>query len=121
MDFRAGADDGPVRCRATVNQAAIAWWQPRPQVDARGASLKGLPHRFTVSGVQRAALEGSPAAFYALVTFTFVLLLSPQAWFPVLKLIRIAFLAGGIAMAAHVMERTAHKQPITPLAPEIGI
>jgi hypothetical protein len=50
-----------------------------------------------------------------------VLLLSPQAWFPVLKLIRIAFLAGGIAMAAHVMERTAHKQPITPLAPEIGI
>jgi len=55
------------------------------------------------------------------VAFTFVLLLSPQAWFPVLKLIRIAFLAGGIAMAAHVMERTAHKQPITPLAPEIGI
>ena len=68
-----------------------------------------------------AALEGSRAAFYALVAFTSVLLLSPQAWFPVLKLIRIAFLAGGIAMAAHVMERTAHKQPITPLAPEIGI
>jgi probable O-glycosylation ligase (exosortase A-associated) len=68
-----------------------------------------------------AALEGSRAAFYALVVFTFVLLLSPQAWFPVLKLIRIAFLAGGIAMTAHVMERTAHKQPITPLAPEIGI
>jgi len=68
-----------------------------------------------------ASLEGSRAAFYALVAFTFVLLLSPQAWFPVLKLIRIALLAGGVAMAAHIFERTAHRQPITPLAPEIGI
>ena len=88
---------------------AGSWWQPQPVADPTG------PRRFA------AALEGSRAAGYALVAFTFVLLLSPQAWFPVLKLIRIAFLAGGIAMAAHVIERTAHKQPITPLAPEIGI
>src|SRR5215212_7726489 len=101
-----------------MNQAAVAWWQ-RPQVDAGRAHLKGVPHGFPAASL--AAFEGSRAAFYALVAFTFVLLLSPQAWFPVLKLIRIAFLAGGIAMAAHVMERTAHKQPITPLAPEIGI
>jgi probable O-glycosylation ligase (exosortase A-associated) len=92
-----------------VNQAAIAWWQPQVAADPQG------PRRVVP------VLEGSRAAFYALVVFTFVLLLSPQAWFPVLKLVRIAFLAGGIAMAAHVMERTAHKQPITPLAPEIGI
>src|SRR6476620_3559510 len=84
----------------------------------------GGPHtwwRTQTTVAPAAAVEGSRAAYYALVVFTFVLLLSPQAWFPVLKLIRIAFLAGGIAMAAHVMERTAHKQPITPLAPEIGI
>jgi len=73
------------------------------------------------TGASLAAHEGSRAAFYALVAFTFVLLLSPQAWFPVLKLVRIALLAGGLAMAAHVFERTAHRQPITPLAPEIGI
>jgi probable O-glycosylation ligase (exosortase A-associated) len=79
-----------------------------------------LPHR-VLAARSAAALEGSQGAFYALVAFTFVLLLSPQAWFPVLKLVRIALLAGGIAMAAHVMERTARKQPITPLAPEIGI
>ena len=90
------------------------WWQPQVIADAR------RPSRVTAPRVA-AALEGSRAAFYALVAFTSVLLLSPQAWFPVLKLIRIAFLAGGIAMAAHVVERTAHKQPITPLAPEIGI
>jgi probable O-glycosylation ligase (exosortase A-associated) len=96
-----------------MNQAAINWWQPQAIADSHG------PRRAIVA--LPAALEGSRAAFYALVVFTFVLLLSPQAWFPVLKLIRIAFLAGGIAMTAHVMERTAHKQPITPLAPEIGI
>jgi hypothetical protein len=94
-----------------MNQAAVAWWQP-------AAAVPQGPRRWSPS---LAALEGSPLAFNALVAFTFVLLLSPQAWFPVLKLIRIAFLAGGVAMAAHVMERTAHKQPITPLAPEIGI
>jgi probable O-glycosylation ligase (exosortase A-associated) len=91
---------------------AVAWWRPQ------AAAERARPGRIAPAV---AALEGSQAAFYALVAFTFVLLLSPQAWFPVLKLIRIAFLAGGIAMAAHVMERTAHKQPITPLAPEIGI
>jgi len=100
-----------------MNQAAVAWWQPN------GAAGVQRPARAFAGTAQAqlAALHGSNAAFYALVAFTFVLLLSPQAWFPVLKLIRIAFLAGGIAMAAHVMERTAHKQPITPLAPEIGI
>ena len=90
------------------------WWQPQ-------AIAGPTPPRGSTASRTAAALEGSRAAFYALVAFTFVLLLSPQAWFPVLKLIRIAFLAGGIAIAAHVMERTAHKQPITPLAPEIGI
>ncbi len=63
----------------------------------------------------------SPIAFYALVAFTVILLLSPQAWFPVLKLIRIALLAAGIAMAAHVVERTVHRQPVTPMSPELGV
>jgi probable O-glycosylation ligase (exosortase A-associated) len=121
VDCRAQVDGGPVICRTTVSAIAVrgagsagSWWQPQAIADPTP------PRRLTGSRTA-AALEGSRAAFYALVAFTSVLLLSPQAWFPVLKLIRIAFLAGGIAMAAHVMERTAHKQPITPLAPEIGI
>jgi probable O-glycosylation ligase (exosortase A-associated) len=104
-----------------VSHVAVGWWQPhgsRGALDTGSATLKGR-HGFT--GTSLAALEGSRAAFYALVAFTFILLLSPQAWFPVLKLIRIALVAGFIAMTAHVMERTAHRQPITPLAPEIGI
>lgn len=60
-------------------------------------------------------------AFIALVAFTAILLLSPQAWVPALKVIRIAFLAAGLAMVAHVVERTIHRQAITPLSPEIGL
>jgi len=64
---------------------------------------------------------GSSVAFIALISFTVILLLSPQAWVPALKVVRIAFLAAGIAMAAHVVEQTIHRRPITPLSPEIGI
>jgi hypothetical protein len=35
--------------------------------------------------------------------------------------VRIALLSAGIAIAAHVVERTIHRQPVTPLAPEIGV
>jgi O-antigen ligase len=40
---------------------------------------------------------------------------------PSLKVVRIAFLAAGIAMAAQVVEQTIRRRPITPLSPEIGI
>jgi probable O-glycosylation ligase (exosortase A-associated) len=112
---RSGADTCSAIRRAAVNTASTETWGP---------ALAGPTWWRTENERSRAAriaLDGSSTAFYALVGFTFVLLLSPQAWFPVLKLIRIALLAGGIAITAHVLERTAHKQPITPLAPEIGI
>ena len=137
MAFGAGVDAGPSNGWTTVNAVAVRgagapalrdpqsggpaafWWQPQASAGAH------VPRRVAEGARGRAAslaaLDGSQGAFYALVAFTFVLLLSPQAWFPVLKLVRIAFLAGGIAMAAHVMERTARKQPITPMAPEIAI
>ncbi|MGH9257379.1 MAG: O-antigen ligase family protein [Vicinamibacterales bacterium] len=81
----------------------VPWWQARP-----------APARVL-------AAPGSRVAFGALVAFTAILLLSPQAWFPALKAIRIAFLAAGLAMAAHVVERTARRRPIASLSPELGI
>lgn len=71
--------------------------------------------------VAMTATPTSSVAFIALVSFTVILLLSPQAWFPVLKVIRLAFLAASIAIAAHVVERTIRRQAITPFSPEIGI
>lgn len=80
------------------------WWQVRRD----GRALEPANH-------------GSSIAFGALVAFTAILLLSPQAWFPILKVARIAFLAAGLAAAAHVIERTARRRSITPVSPEIGI
>lgn len=82
------------------------WWRPAATRETAGVT---------------ATTAGSPIAFYALVAFTVILLLSPQGWFPILKMIRIALLAAGIAMAAHIVERTVHRQPVTPMSAEIGI
>jgi putative inorganic carbon (HCO3(-)) transporter len=64
---------------------------------------------------------GKSLAFGGLVFFTVVLLLSPQTFFPVLKTIRIALLAAGVAVAAHAMDATVRREPITPSGSETSI
>jgi probable O-glycosylation ligase (exosortase A-associated) len=63
----------------------------------------------------------SRVAFGALVAFTGILLLSPQIWFPVLGALRIAFVAAGIAIIAHLLQSLAGQQQTTPFFPEVGI
>ena len=89
----------------------VAWWRPLGYRQLSPSTPSGA----------RATATGSSVAFVALVSFTVILLLSPQAWFPALKVIRIAFLAGGVAIAAHMVERTTNRRAITPLSPEIGL
>jgi O-antigen ligase len=89
--------------------AQLPWWKPIRSQSSSAADV--VPQ----------SDAGSSIAFMALVAFTAILLLSPQAWVPALKVIRVAFLAAGVAVAAHMVERTIHRQPITPLSPEIGI
>lgn len=89
---------------ALAQPSVAPWWQTRRHAPALAP-----------------ASQGSSLAFGALVAFTVILLLSPQAWFPILKVARIAFLAAGLAAAAHVIERTARRRSIMPMSPEIGI
>jgi len=84
--------------------AGMAWW--RPQAARRPSAVR---------------LEGSRIAFHALVGFTFVLVLSPQAWFPVLGPLRIAFVAAILAIGAHLLDRMVHGRGDAPFNPEIGI
>lgn len=91
--------------RPFPHAAGAPWWQPPAAAAAARA----------------AAIPPSGVAFAALVAFTAILLLSPQAWFPLLKLLRIAFIAAATAIVAHVVERTIHRQPITPVSPEIAL
>jgi len=51
-------------------------------------------------------------AFGGLVAFTAILLLTPQTLLPVLKTLRIALLAAGVSILAHLLDTTMRRQPI---------
>ena len=89
---------------------AALWWRP---------DHTGTDH----TGTDAVAIRtpASRLAFGALVAFTGILLLSPQIWFPILGTLRIAFVAAGVAIAAHLLHCLGRHQPVTPFFPEIGI
>lgn len=62
---------------------------------------------------------GNVTAFRALVAFTAILLLSPQAFFPVLGSLRIAFLAAGLAIGAHLFDRIVRRHSAPPVNTEV--
>src|SRR5438552_10452563 len=90
-------------------ETGAAWWRP---VQAQAVAAGHVADTYSST---------SRVAFRALVAFTAILLLSPQIWFPFLGSLRIAFLAAGLAIAAHLLARLAGDQPPTPFFPEIGI
>jgi putative inorganic carbon (HCO3(-)) transporter len=73
-----------------ITHTAGIWWRP----DARAASRPAPSGRL---------------AFAALSAFTAILLISPQAWFPVLGSLRIAFLAAGIAILAQLLDGAVNR------------
>jgi len=72
------------------------------------------------SGVQSVGTEGR-LAFYALFLFTVILLLAPQAYYPVLAPFRIAFLAAALAMFAHVSSQLSNARPMIRFSPGIWL
>ena len=76
------------------------WWRPLS------------PARLPAEGVL-VGPGASPLAYGALVTFICVLLLAPQNVFPVLGTIRLAMLAGALAIVAHVRDRFELGLPLT--------
>ncbi|HEX7793038.1 MAG TPA: O-antigen ligase family protein [Vicinamibacterales bacterium] len=87
-----------------ADSAGAIWW--RPETEAAPA----------IPGV-----GGKSLAFGGLVVFTVVLLLSPQTFLPILKTIRIALLAAVVAIAAHAMDATVRREPVTPSGTETSI
>src|SRR5438552_1865110 len=89
-------------------ETGAAWWRP---VQAQAVAAGHVADTYSST---------SRVAFRALVAFTAILLLSPQIWFPILGTLRIAFLAAGLAIAAHLVQRLARPEP-APFFPEIVI
>jgi putative inorganic carbon (HCO3(-)) transporter len=88
------------------------WWRP------------AAPAATAVRADARPA--GSPAdreqvAFGALMAFTIILLVSPQAWFPAIKSLRIALLAAGLAITAHLASRAFNRTAALPFRREMAL
>ena len=67
---------------------------------------------FARIGRRAVVLRDSPIPFAGLLAFTVVLLLAPQAWFPILAKLRIALLIAIVALVAHTADRLSRGQPV---------
>ena len=90
------------------------WWRPAARRVARDEAT-------TQSRVAHAAVAHAPVAFWSLVVFMGILLVAPQAFFPVLAPLRIALLAAGVAMTAHVVTSLTTGRPILIMTREMKI
>lgn len=81
----------------TVTSPASAWW------------LRASPS--TESAVVRRDAGEGATAFIAVIGFTCILLLSPQTFLTVLKPLRIAFVAAGLAGASLLWQRRTGPNP----------
>ena len=87
------------------------WW--RPEIALAPGVRVGAPVP------ANAAEATSPLPFWALMAFTFVLLLAPQNYVPILATFRLALVVAAVAIGTHVYDRLRRGQPLTILSPEI--
>lgn len=92
-----------------LSTTTSAWWRPAaPQTAVANPALPAA----SPSDQER-------VAFGALVAFTIILLVSPQAWFPAIKSLRIALLAAVVAIAAHLAGRALGRTVALPVRREM--
>ena len=96
---------------SAVSVQSAAWW--RPAATPGGHAAREV--RQANPGV------ANVVAFRALVAFTAILLLSPQAWFPILGQLRIAFVAAAVAFGAYLLDRLVRRGAIPRFNAEVGI
>ena len=87
------------------------WWRPEPEQTAMGATA-ATGDAEGLSEPVRAEGAGSPVPFWALMGFTFVLLIAPQNLIPALRPLRLGMLAAGIGLAALLLDRIGRDLPI---------
>ena len=94
----------------TVRENALReWWRPLPAGDV------STPPATTTTRVD----DGGSVAFWALLAFLGVLMLSPQSAFPALQPFRIAFLSAGAAVFAYLVHRLGARQPLVEFTPAV--
>jgi probable O-glycosylation ligase (exosortase A-associated) len=92
-----------------TTQTAREWWRPTSAPAT------------AVAEVSSGNDDRERIAFGALVAFTVILLVSPQAWFPAIKSLRIALVAATVAILAHLTSRAFGRTAPLPLRREMAI
>src|SRR5438034_681083 len=87
-----------------TDHARAEWWRPDFEV-ASGP-------RSTPTDAVKPQVSGSAAPYWAMMTFTVILLLAPQSFFPALAPFRIALLTGLAAITTYVFDKLTRGQPI---------
>ena len=82
---------------------SIEWW--RPDVAPAGADAAVVNAAASDAAVDARARTRGRVAFGALIAFTIILVASPQEYLPVLRPLRIALVAGLIALVAYWIQR----------------
>jgi hypothetical protein len=96
------------------------WWRPEPEQTATGATAATADAE-ALSEPVRAEGAGSPVPFWALMGFTFVLLIAPQNLVPALRPLRLGMLAAGIGLAALLLDRIGRDLPIITVTREVKL
>ena len=94
------------------------WWRPEP--DASHAANTGARAE-TLDRPLASDAAGSSPAFWALIGFTFVLLIAPQNIFPALRPFRIGMLAAGTGLGMMLIDRLGRGLPVTRATREIKL
>ena len=87
----------------TARPVGSEWW--------RSESLMAGGDAPGVSVAAAAGANDSAVSFWALMGFTFIMLLAPQQVFPALAPFRIALLIGTVAAAAYLYHCFTHREP----------
>ena len=90
------------------------WWQREPDEAAAVADP-------TQGELLSTDAAGSPLPFWALMGFTFVLLIAPQNIIPALRPLRLGMLAAGTGLLAMLVDRLGRGLPITVVTREIKV
>lgn len=79
-----------------IDRVQAGWWRAQPATDGARRALRAV--KVETSDPR------SSVAFWALMSYTVVMFLSPQYHIPALQGLRLAFLTGGVAVAAHLAD-----------------
>lgn len=89
------------------------WWRPAAGSSAEVRSVSPAAPAYGTAD--------SAVPFWALMAFTFILLVAPQSFLPALAPFRIALLAASVAVGGHLLHRFLHGRPFMKVTREMWV